>query len=179
MNALLIAAILLPHAVPVAPPPRPVARLVRDEARQVHVLTDRDETVSEFFRRHRAMSGSVLLHPMPDDPKRERGMSLADVRTASKPVRGVYFSYPMWNFRDEVPYGDQATVAPLSPAAVKLLRDGLAAAEKEDGVLRPFSLNVILREDDTVKGLWHVVGYTTRNFLFHKNEALRFTPLKR
>src|SRR5438105_3008159 len=83
---------------------KPAAHALKNKAGDVHVVSDKDEAVLNYFRRHRLVVGSL------------GDKETAKVLEAKKPLDGVFFSYASHNDDPEKgsTFGATLKVAPLS-----------------------------------------------------------------
>jgi hypothetical protein len=156
-NALLAAVVIAPVA-PSAPVPKKVEkdRVVSNPAKDIHVVTDRDESVKDYFTRTRLVVGWV---PMRKDPAETPGLS--DVLEATDTVKLLAYRPSLKDETDKGWFGMPLKVAPPKPAVVELL----------EGIQKQSGAELIFRKGDD--GLHHVVGYTTRkNGGFFSDEAV-------
>jgi hypothetical protein len=146
-TALLTAVSLIAAAVaaPVPKPAPPKDRVVSNPSKDIHVVTDRDESVKGYFTRTRLVVGWV---PMRKESAEEPGIS--DVLEATDTVKLITHRPSLNDETDKGWFGMPLKVAPPKPAVVELLK----GIQKRNGV------ELIFRKGDD--GLHHLVGYTTR-----------------
>jgi hypothetical protein len=120
--------------------------VVVNKAKDIRILTDRKESVPEFFQRNRILTGGLS------------GEELARVIEAKKPLDKLFVNYASYNDDPEkgALFGAVIKLAPPSEAARKLL-----TAHKPDG-MKVLNLTLILRRDDKEPELFTVVGCTDR-----------------
>jgi hypothetical protein len=117
-------------------------------AKDITVLSDRDEPFVDFFKRQHVIVGGMLIKDL-------------DAQITTKEARDkVFLNYTSHNTggADSTRFGDYLKIAPASEAVAKLL-----AAEKKglDGKDR-FQVAVILRRDEKDERLFHLAGFTKR-----------------
>ncbi|WP_157369709.1 hypothetical protein [Zavarzinella formosa] len=149
-----------------APAPKVASadRVVANPSKDIVVVTDRDESVKDFFRRQRMVVGATSV---------EKGVTadfphLGDVLEADKPVT-VFVSLPAWNDDESLQfYATRLRIAPPAAAVVKLFKDRKGDSRVE----------AVFRRD--ADGLHHLVGYATRRLDFYRdakaNETDGFGP---
>jgi len=158
MRNALLAAVAMVSVATAAPVPRKVEkeRVVSNPAKDIHVVTDRDESVKDYFTRTRLVVGWV---PMRKESDEEPGIS--NVLEATDPDKVMAHRPSLNDEKDKGWFGKYLKVAPPTPAVVELLKD----IQKQKGA------ELIFRKGDD--GLHHVVGYTTRkNGGFFSDEAV-------
>lgn len=119
-----------------------------NKSKDIRVLSDKDETVPDYFRRHRLIVGML--------PAKEVEAAIE----AKSPREKVFVNYTSHNDdpKKEQLFGDILKLAPLSKEAAALLREhGFGGGKK------PFQVGVILRRDAADAELYHVVGWTGRS----------------
>ncbi len=120
--------------------PKP-ARLV-NPGKDIFVISDREETIPQFFARQTVIVGA------------------ADLKTLELIAKGkgtserVFFNYTRAN-DDIQAFGTFAKAAAPSPAVAELIAEGIKGRDPTKG-----GLVVILLRDAKEKGVFHVVGYT-------------------
>ncbi len=132
----------MPRRVPEVPKPRVIANPAND----IRVVTVRDETLPQFFRRQKVVVAGLLEE------------KLTPLFTATKPSGPMVVGYAAYNHKPLVRvYGDTLRVAPPTPAVIELLKERL-----RDNTDRA-QLNLIYVADPADGELFHLAGYTTRN----------------
>jgi hypothetical protein len=113
-----------------------------NKAKDIRVISDRDETILAYFRRSRALVAGVLPE------------GLNKILEAKAPLTRFFVSYASQN--DDPArastFGAYLEIAPPSAAVAKLL------SRHKD----PLTRSLVLRRDDRKPGLYHVVGCTER-----------------
>jgi hypothetical protein len=122
---------------------------VVNPAKDIHVLSDREEGTVAFFRRHRLVVGGLLVE------------ELRQALAAEKPRTRVFVNYTSHNDdpKKEELFGTFVKLAPIKGEVARLLQ---GQVKGPDGKER-FSVTVILRRDAADAELYHAVGYTTRS----------------
>lgn len=137
-----------PDVRAMAPMPRLVAppRVIANPANDIRVVTSRDETLPEFFRRQKVVVAGLLEE------------KLTPLFTARTPTGPLLVGYAAYNFEPEKRvYGDLLRIAPPAPEVIALLKERML--ENADRA----QLNLIYVVDPADAELYHPVGYTTRN----------------
>jgi RNA polymerase sigma factor (sigma-70 family) len=119
---------------------KPARFVLRNPERDITIVTDRDETFTEFFRRQRVMIAMV-------DPK------LFDAAaTARQPSERQFVSSASYNESGVMSavYGSFVRLAPLSPAVHAVVQF-------------PAGRALVLTADLADKDVWHVAGFTNRS----------------
>jgi hypothetical protein len=127
---------------------QPKTRVLTNKAKDIWVVSDREETVVKFFQRQHLLVGIMLAE--------EYKKLIAANKTRDK----VFVSYASYNDdeKKEALFGATIKLAAPTPAAANLLKDRQADADDKDKT----SFNLILRRDATDQDLYHVVGLTGR-----------------
>jgi hypothetical protein len=125
---------------------KPAAFTVQNKAKDLRVVSDRDEPILDFFRRNRILVGVVLPE------------GLKKVLEAREPLTKFFVSYASQNDdpAKASTFGATLEIAPPTEAVAKLLNE-----HKPDGK-KKLSMTLILRRDEKKSGLYHVVGCTER-----------------
>lgn len=114
-----------------------------NKAKDIHVLSDRDEPILDHFRRNRILVGAVV----PEE--------LTKILMAKTALPKFFVTYASQN--DDATkvstFGAYLEIAPPTAAALKLL---------EEHKKQKLALTLVLRRDDKKAGLYHVVGCTPR-----------------
>jgi hypothetical protein len=149
IRSTVLVVLLLAPAAPAGETPqkgKPAEFTLVNKAKDIRVISDRDESILDYFRRNRILVGTVLPE------------GLKKVLEARKPLKKFFLSYASQNDdpAKASTFGASPDVAPPSAAVVKLLEKHRPDGKKKLG------LTLILRRDDTKPGLYHVVGCTER-----------------
>jgi RNA polymerase sigma factor (sigma-70 family) len=118
---------------------KPTRFVLKNPAGDITVISDRDESFVEFFRRQRVMIAAITL--------REYGTVVKSGQTSER-----LFLFSASRNDDELmaaTYGAYARLSPISPEFIAMIDDS-----------KPPSL--ILIPDTKEKDVWHVVGVTSR-----------------
>lgn len=130
-----------------------------NKAKDIHVVSDRDESILDFFGRTRILLGEVLdKSAVPAESDLEKLLQAKEVLTK------FWVSYPSKNDDPQGPafYGAWIKVAPPSAAVLKLFNDH--KPDGKDGHVRVVTL--ILRPDEKVPDMYRVIGFTERHSLW-------------
>jgi RNA polymerase sigma factor (sigma-70 family) len=156
-----------PIATP-APTPKPTPqstkpRVVANPAKDIKIITDRDETIPQFFNRQKVLVASVLEE------------KIKPQFSAKEPSKLTFVSYPAFNSEmDARTYGTSVKIAPVSKEAEELVQERIKD-NKERGALQ-----LVFVIDAKDSELVHLVGYTLRNsvsfFEGQKKEPDDFAP---
>jgi hypothetical protein len=147
INGKLLPILLLVNAL-VASEAKPGEIALTNPAKDIQVLSDRKESISQFFQRNRIVVGSQII---------------SEVKTAieAKKVREMVFvNYSSHNddaAREQL-FGTNLKLAPMPPSVAQLLRKQLADPDGKERL----GLTLILRRDAKDGDLYHVAGCTTR-----------------
>jgi RNA polymerase sigma factor (sigma-70 family) len=119
---------------------KPSRFVLRNPERDITIITYRDETFVEFFRRQRVMVANV-------DAK-----SFGTLMTSQKTSERLFADAASYNETGVMSavYGSYIRLAPLDPAVYDV------AMFADDG------RGLVLVADATEKDVWHVAGFTTR-----------------
>src|SRR5439155_15884302 len=114
--------------------------VLRNPERDITIVTDRDETFAEFFRRQRVLVANV-------DAK-----TFAAARTARNPSGRLFADSASYNEAGVMSavYGSYLRLAPLGPAVADVV------------MLADDGRGLVLVADAQDKDVWHVAGFTTR-----------------
>lgn len=140
-----------PVAVQVAPMPRlvqtpPRPRTIANPANDIRVVTLRDETLPDFFRRQKVVVAGLLEE------------KLTPLFTETKPSAPMLVGYAAYNHKPEARvYGDYLRIAPPTPEVIELVKERMKANTDR------IQLNLIFVADATDADVVHLAGYTTRN----------------
>jgi RNA polymerase sigma factor (sigma-70 family) len=119
---------------------KPTHFVLQNPARDITIISDRDETLVEFFRRQRVMVAGIT----------EKDFNAA--AAATKPSDRIFLNYASHN--GDTPmiatYGSYLRLAPLNPRLV-------------DMVLAPEQWALVLIADAKNPEVWHAVGFTKRS----------------
>ena len=98
----------------------PQSKLLVDDGKLLFILTDRKVKVPEFFQRHRIVVGAI------------RQKDLDKLSRAKEPIKRVFLDYTSANDDPEKAgrYGDNLTLAPLSPDVAALIEKHAAPRKK-------------------------------------------------
>jgi hypothetical protein len=113
-----------------------------NKAKDIHVISDRDEPILDCFRRNRILIGGVV------------DSELNKVIEAKAPLPKYFVNYASQNDDPSKAstFGATVELAPPTEAVVKLLKEHK----------KPLGATLILRRDDKKAGLYHVIGCTAR-----------------
>lgn len=130
---------------PAAPPqPKAGPMVLTNPAKDITIVSDRDEKFAEFFKRQPLMVASLEVKKVTPlltaaDPSERQFLDAAAYNT------GAYHST----------YGTFVRVAPIAKPVAGILRPVL---EKRGAM----AVSLIFRMDAREKDVWHVIGFTTR-----------------
>jgi hypothetical protein len=124
---------------------KPAEVTLVNKAKDIHVISDRDEPILDYFRRQHIVVGTVLPE------------GLKKIRDAKDPLTKFFISYASQNDdRDKAStFGATIEIAPPREPVLKLLGEHAPDGKKVE-------LTLILRLDPKKPGLYHVVGCTAR-----------------
>jgi RNA polymerase sigma factor (sigma-70 family) len=119
---------------------KPTRFILRNPERDITIVTDRDETFVEFFRRQRVMVAGVT--------QKDFDAALA----AKEPTARLFVDYASYNEAGMLAavYGSYARLAPISPRVADVVPDADGRA-------------LVLVADAKDQDVWHVAGFTTRS----------------
>jgi hypothetical protein len=143
-TALAVALLVCPAATADEPKPeKPPTFALLNRAKDIRLISDRDEPIRDCFRRNRVLVGTVLPE------------GLDQVLRTKEPLRKFFVSYASQNDdpAKASTFGATLEVAPPSAVVVKLLKEHKGKAP---------SLTLILRRDAKKPGLYHAIGCTER-----------------
>jgi hypothetical protein len=128
------------------PKEKPAEFTLVNKAKDIRVLSDRDEPILDYFRRNHILVGVVLPE------------GLTKVIEAREPL-SRFLSYASQNDdpAKASTFGATVEIAPPSASVARLLKE-----HKPDSKKR-LDLTLILRRDEKKAGLYHVVGCTQRS----------------
>lgn len=139
---LLVVAVAGLQAEP-APKTKDKTTTITDKAKQIHVVTDRKETIKDFFQRQRIVVGTVL--------------GADKVLRAKETLKMQFISYS--SFNDDAKkmslFGAYLEIALPS----KAVRDLISEDDPKKKGGQRFKGTLILRRDDKNDKLYHIVGY--------------------
>jgi hypothetical protein len=132
---------------------KPAEFALVNKAKDMFIVSSRDEPILDYFRRNRILVGGVL-----DKGLGERFAALEDLLQAKKPLNEFWVSYASQNDdpKKAATFGAWITVMPPSPAVAKLLKEHKLDGKETNG------LTLILQRDEKKPAVYHVVGYTKR-----------------
>jgi hypothetical protein len=135
---------------------KPAEFALVNKAKDIRLISDRDEPILDCFTRNRILVGGVL----PEE--------LTKVLEAKEPLPKFFVNYASQN--DDAAkastFGAYIEIAPPSAAVAKLLKEN-----KKTGTLA-----LILRRDEKKPGLYHVAGCTERTSVgFFDNDKKNVT----
>jgi hypothetical protein len=155
---------LIPLAILLLAPLPVEDTVLVNKAKDIRVVGDRGETVTEYCQRSHLLVGGLGK----DD--------VTKVLEAMKPLEKVFVNYASYNDDPQKGslFGATIKIAPLAEPVAKLLKE-----HKPDGQ-KKLNLTVILRRDDKDPELFLVVGCTDRTSVGffddeRKNEADGFS----
>lgn len=113
-----------------------------NKAKDIRVISERDEPIQDFFQHNRILIGGVLPE------------ALDKVLRAREPLPKFFVSYASQNddAKKASTFGATLEIAPPTQAVTRLLQERRTK----------MTLTLILRRNDRKPGLYHVVGCTER-----------------
>ena len=125
---------------------KPAPLTLVNKAKDIRVVSDRDEAILDYFRRNHIIIGGV------------QAKELNKIFEAKEALTKFFVNYASYNDAPEKAslFGANLEIAPLSEAVAKLLDK-----HRPDGK-KTLRIALILRQDDTRPALYHVVGCTER-----------------
>jgi hypothetical protein len=126
---------------------KPTAFPLVNKAKDIFVISDKDEPILDYFQRQHVIIGVVVF----DEFKK--------VREAKDTLSQFFINYASQNDdpKKASTFGAHIDVAPPTEAVLKLLGEQAPDGKKAPDVV------LILRRDDKKPGLYHVVGCTKRS----------------
>jgi RNA polymerase sigma factor (sigma-70 family) len=159
-------------AAPVPPAGlKPTHFVLTNPAKDITVVSDRQEKLVEFFKRQKLMVAGV------------RRTDAEALLTAKEPTDRTFLSLPSYNVSRDgggavTAYAAVVNVAPPAKPVAELLEPLVAAARNDETV----PIRLVFRQDEKEPEVWHPVGFTTRKeivFFFlskEKKEPDDFAP---
>ncbi|MFO0969417.1 MAG: hypothetical protein U0793_27995 [Gemmataceae bacterium] len=165
MRLSLLACLCLIPAASSGDKEKAAAKALTNPAKDIAVLSDRDESIPAFFRRRHIITGGIV------DTEYKKLVA------AKEPLDKFFVNYTSHNDdkEGEARFGDFLKIAPVAPAVAKLIEDHHKARKRDPGV------SLVLERDAADAKLYRVVGCMTRQHvgffaLDKRSEGDDFSP---